>query len=81
MVGLALITKAYNTYGYWGTAVFFIGHTLADASWYWFVSALVSKTCSFINIKLYSTIIIILGLVLLGFGLYFAWSGLHYVIG
>ncbi|NMA14015.1 MAG: LysE family transporter [Clostridia bacterium] len=70
-VGLTLIMDAYNSFGFIGIVLFYIGHILADITWFTFVSALVSRTRHLINIKIYKVIIFCLGLCLIGFGISF----------
>lgn len=71
IVGLGLIMNAFNTFGLGGILLFFLGHILADFSWYLLVSWLVSKTRTFISVKVYRLIIGVLGLCLIGFGVGF----------
>jgi len=74
VVGMGLIMNAYNTFGFIGVVLFYLGHISADFSWYLFVSWLVSKTRAFISLKFYKALIILLGLCLLGFGAGFIWN-------
>lgn len=67
-VGLGLIMNAYNTFGMIGVVLFYLGHIMADFTWYVFVSALISKTRSFVNLKVYKIIITVLGISLIVFG-------------
>ena len=71
--------SAYSTFGIIGIAIFFMGHVLADISWFVFVSALISKTRHLINIKLYKGIIVVLAVFLIGFGIRFFASSLEYI--
>ncbi len=75
-IGLGLIMNAYKYIGILGIALVYFGHITADITWYVFISALVGKTRSFINQKIYKTIIIILGFSLCGFGVKFLISAL-----
>lgn len=70
-VGLGLIMNAYNAFGLLGVILFYIGHIMSDITWYVFVSALISKTRKFINLKVYKIIIAFLGICLIGFGINF----------
>ena len=79
IIGLGLIMNAYNTFGITGVIVFYIGHIMADISWYGFVSILISKTRTFFNLKVYKIIIVVLGICLVGFGASFVFSGLKYI--
>ncbi len=65
VVGLGLTMSAYASFGIEGVIVFFLGHILADISWYCFLSILISKTRSFISIKIYKGLIISLAGMLL----------------
>ncbi|HBR28835.1 MAG TPA: lysine transporter LysE [Firmicutes bacterium] len=71
VVGLGLIMKAYNIFGFIGVVLFYGGHIIADFSWYLFISWLVGKTRAFISLKVYKVLIISLGVCLLGFGVGF----------
>lgn len=67
-VGMGLIVNAYNTFGITGVILFYLGHITSDITWYVFVSALISKTRTFIIQKVYRIIVAILGIGLIGFG-------------
>ena len=71
VVGLGLMMAAYKAYGIIGIAVFFAGHILADFSWYVLISFLASRTRKIMNEKAYKVVVIILALVLVGFGINF----------
>jgi threonine/homoserine/homoserine lactone efflux protein len=70
-VGLGLIMNAYNSFGIAGVILFYSGHILSDFTWYFFISVLISKTRTFINLKVYKIVIALLGVCLVGFGLSF----------
>lgn len=70
-IGLGLMMNAHNLLGVAGVALFYIGHILSDFSWYTLVSFVIGKTRRFINMKVYRIIIVILGAVLIAFGLKF----------
>jgi threonine/homoserine/homoserine lactone efflux protein len=67
-IGLALIMNAYNLLGIMGIAAFFIGHILADISWFSFVAAIVSKARHLFNIKIYKAVILVLAAFMIFFG-------------
>lgn len=71
VVGLGLMMAAYQSFGVTGIALFFAGHMLADFSWYVFISFLASRTRKMLNGKAYTLIVILLALVLIGFGIKF----------
>lgn len=79
IVGLSLIMNAYNTLGVVGIAVFYLGHFMADATWYISISGLVSKARGLFNLRLYRIIIVILGIVLAGFGISFLASSFRFI--
>lgn len=79
IVGLGLLLSAYTTFGIIGVIIFYFGHSLADISWYSFISVLISRTRRFINQKVYRIIIAILGLCLTGFGISFIVDSFKYL--
>ena len=70
-IGLGLLNEAYLLFGTWGIVVFTAGHFLADLSWYLFVSLLIDKSRRFISPKAYRIVGIVLGVIIIGFGIYF----------
>ena len=70
-IGLGLILSAQKL-GLLGISVFFMGHILADFSWYSFISFSISKGRRFISKRVYKSIIAICGLTLIGFAFWFA---------
>lgn len=81
VVGLGLIINAYNSFGLGGIFFFYCGHILADLTWYGLVSALVGTSKSLFSLRLYRTLIIVLGGLLLFFGLGFvlnAWNAISF---
>ena len=80
VVGLGLIMNAFNSFGLGGVLLFYLGHILADFSWYLLVSWLVSKTRSFLSPKVYRLIIGGLGLCLIGFGTGFFANALPFIL-
>ena len=80
-IGMTLIMSAYNSFGITGVALFYVGHILADISWFTFVAALVSKTRHLINIKIYKTVIVLLALCLIGFAIRSFTSSILHIMG
>lgn len=70
-IGLRLVTEAYSSLGIRGAIAFYFGHILADISWYVLVSVMLSKTKSFISVKVYRSIILALGVSIILFGIRF----------
>ncbi|MCK5201146.1 MAG: LysE family transporter [Spirochaetales bacterium] len=68
-IGLGYILSA-GKFGLSGVIIFFAGHILADALWYVFVSAAVSKTRSIMSDKVYRILIGICAIFLLSYALY-----------
>ncbi|MCD6322185.1 MAG: LysE family transporter [Clostridiales bacterium] len=71
IIGLSLIIEAYAAFGIIGVLVFYIGHILADFTWYMLVSYGVSKTRKFIDPKVHRIITGVLGTVVLVLGFSF----------
>lgn len=71
VIGLGLIIEAYAAFGIWGALVFYIGHILADFTWYVFVSFGISKTRKLINNRTHRIIVGSLGIAIFGFGISF----------
>lgn len=77
-IGLGYLIKAMK-YKFLGIAVFFTGHILADLIWYSFVSFSFSKGKKFISDKAYHIIILICGIFLVFFGIWFLYGGIKQV--
>ncbi|MEW6379666.1 MAG: LysE family transporter [bacterium] len=75
-IGLSYIALSLP-FGRWGLASFYCGHILADLCWYTFVSGIIALGKKTISPKVYHFIILLCGLFLLIFGLYFSYSGFH----
>lgn len=58
-----------------GLAAFFLGHILADYTWYTLVSAAVAGGKRFINQRVYRLVVLTCGVFLLGMAIYFLQSG------
>jgi len=71
IIGLSLIIEAYAAFGIIGVLVFYVGHILADFTWYMLVSYGVSKTRRFINPKVHRIITGVLGAAVLVLGFSF----------
>ena len=72
--GMELTRQAY-TVGIIGVAVFFIGHILSDLTWYSAISTAFSKGKKLISDAVYHKVIIVLGVFIVGFSIYFIGSG------
>ena len=77
-IGLGLTLAAQKS-GLTAVIIFFLGHILADFSWYSVVALVISKGRKFISLKVYRGIIFVCGLALIGFSIYFALSSLKSV--
>jgi threonine/homoserine/homoserine lactone efflux protein len=78
-VGLSLIMKSYDSFGLSGICFFYLGHILADISWYSFVSIIISKMRHLIKQKTYRGIVTVLALFLLFFAIKFIIEGMGYI--
>ncbi|MHB9095001.1 MAG: LysE family transporter [Eubacteriales bacterium] len=76
--GLSYITKAW-VYGFGGLAFFYMGHILADFSWYGAVSFAVSKGKGLMSDRLYRGIIAVCGAFLIGLAVTFIKAGISQV--
>jgi len=74
-IGMGYILHSLKL-GTLGIVFFFIGHILADLVWYSFISFSVSRGSSFLNDKIYKTIIGLCAIFLVFFGFMFGYSGL-----
>jgi threonine/homoserine/homoserine lactone efflux protein len=75
-IGLGLTLGAQKS-GLTAVIIFFLGHILADFSWYSVVALVISKGRKFISLKVYRGIIFICGSALIGFSIYFAANSLR----
>ncbi|HKK65126.1 MAG TPA: LysE family transporter [Clostridia bacterium] len=73
-IGLGLVARS-QTAGLLGVLIFFLGHQAADFAWYTLVSTAVGKGRRFFSDRIYRGIIAVSALVLIGFAVYFGWSG------
>ncbi|MDD2703437.1 MAG: LysE family transporter [Candidatus Omnitrophica bacterium] len=71
--GMGMVLGAQKA-GFSALAVFFIGHILADLSWYSMISFALSKGKKLISLKIYKGIILLCAIALLLFGVYFGIS-------
>lgn len=78
-IGLKLLLDAHALLGIFGILIFYLGHILADISWYSFVSFVIAKTSQFLKPNMYRNIIIAISFVLIFFGLSFIYKSFHLV--
>ena len=74
-IGLGYVIKAME-YKFIGLLFFFSGHILADLAWYSFISFSFSKGKKFINDTAYHIIIVLCGIFLILYGIWFLFSGI-----
>ena len=60
--------QSYNSFGFAGVALYYLGHISADFIWYGAISTVVGKTRRFIKDKPYRVIVALLGGMLIFFG-------------
>lgn len=80
IIGLGFIMKSYETLGVAGAAIYYLGHIAADFGWYGLVSTVVGTTRRFIKEKPYRLIIIVLGAMLIFFGVKFVFDAMMKLI-
>lgn len=78
-IGITFITRALQ-YGLLGLLVFYVGHILSDFVWYSFVSGAISKGKERISDRIYRGLVLVCGIFLVGFGLYFGTSGVRFLL-
>lgn len=79
-IGLSFLAHAQEA-GSLGVLAFYLGHITADIVWFSLVSVAVGKGRHFISDRAYRIIIAVSALVLFGFALFFAISGIKRLIG
>lgn len=78
-VGLWYIKQAQGG-GMQAVSVFYAGHIFADFAWYSLVAAVVAGGKRFISQRLYSGLLVVCGLFVLGMGVYFIWDAILNII-
>lgn len=80
-VGLGFVMQSYDSFGYRGVLIYFLGHITADFMWYGAVSVLVGTTRRFIGGKVYRVLVGVLGGLLVFFGGRFAYGAVAALAG
>jgi len=78
--GMESIRQAY-AFGPAGVLLFYTGHILSDLVWYSAVSTAFASGRKLINDTVYCRIILVLGIFIAGFSVYFIMSGLRMLLG
>ncbi|WP_425414377.1 LysE family transporter [Paenibacillus ginsengihumi] len=78
--GMESIRQSYTS-GLIGVLFFFIGHILSDFVWYTAISTAFSRGKKLISDTLYRWIIILLGIFIVAFSIYFIGSGWKMLLG
>ena len=78
-IGLGYVMFSMK-YGWLGVALFYLGHILADFAWYTLVSVAVAQGRRLISDRLYQGFLVGCGVFLLGFGGYFAFEGVKFLL-
>ena len=79
VVGLGFILQSYGALGSAGVLVYYLGHISADFIWYTAISMIVGKTKRFIKQTHYRLLIIVLGGLLIYFGMKFIFGISQYL--
>ena len=77
-IGLSYIALSLP-FGRWGLTSFYCGHILADLSWHSFISGFIALGKKSFSPCIYHLIILFCGIFLLIFGIYFSYSGFHFL--
>ncbi|SNX54506.1 LysE family transporter [Thermoanaerobacterium sp. RBIITD] len=77
--GIEMIRQSL-TIGIIGLIIFYIGHILSDFTWFSAVSMAISKGKKLINDDIYRLVIILLGVFITGFSVYFIYSAFNMLI-
>jgi threonine/homoserine/homoserine lactone efflux protein len=80
LTGMESVRQAYTS-GLIGVLVFFIGHILSDFVWYSAISAAFSRGKKLIDDVVYRWIILLLGMFIIAFSIYFIGSGWKMLLG
>ena len=78
-IGLGYVMFSMK-YGWLGVALFYIGHILADFAWYTLVAVAVAQGRRLISDRLYQGFLAGCGVFLFGFGGYFAFQGVKFLL-
>ena len=79
-IGLGYVMFAAK-YGLRGVSFFYVGHILADFVWYSLVSGAVAQGRHFLSDRLYQGFLACCGFFLVGFGGYFGFQGVKFLLG
>ncbi|MFZ5453684.1 MAG: LysE family transporter [Thermodesulfobacteriota bacterium] len=79
-IGLGYVMFAAK-YGIPGVALFYVGHILADFVWYSLVSGAVAQGRRFLSDRIYQGFLAGCGFFLVGFGGYFGFQGVKFLLG
>jgi threonine/homoserine/homoserine lactone efflux protein len=77
-IGVGYVVVAAQ-HGWKGVATFFAGHILADLAWYSAASAAMAGGRRLMSDRIYRGIVGVCGVLLLGFGAFFLWSGFRFL--
>jgi threonine/homoserine/homoserine lactone efflux protein len=69
-IGLSVVLKSL-LFGLMGLAMVALGHWLADVAWHWFISYFLHQKRYYLEDRIYRNILRLLGLGLMGVGIYF----------
>lgn len=78
-IGLGYIVSSME-YGFFGVALFFIGHITGDMIWYFTISFAIGKGKKLFTDKTYKILIAVCGTFLTGYAFYLVASGLNRII-
>ncbi len=75
-IGLGYVVISLK-FGFFGVALFFIGHILADLVWYSFIAFMIARGRRFMTDRMYRGLVGACAVLLIVFGAYFGVSGVY----
>ncbi len=79
VIGLGFIMQSYQSLGFMGAGIYYLGHITADFAWYGLISIVVGRTRKFIKERPYRSIITVLGAMLVFFGANFVFDAVKLI--
>jgi threonine/homoserine/homoserine lactone efflux protein len=79
VIGLGFIMQSYQSLGFMGAGIYYLGHITADFAWYGLISIVVGRTRKFIKERPYRNIITVLGAMLVFFGANFVFDAVKLI--
>lgn len=78
-IGIGYIVLS-QTLGFWGIALFYLGHITGDMIWYMAISTAVGKGKKLFTDRVYRVLIAVCGAFLVGFAIFLVFSGINRLV-